>query len=92
MALQKTKDMHFVKKFNESAWVGFLPAMRDARSGIAKLVEHGWTFIAITSLSLDKKAQMLRISNLKNLFGQNVSNEVVCLDTGANKDEELIQV
>lgn len=89
--ITKDEGHAFVKKFNESAWVGFLPAMRDARSGIAKLVEHGWTFIAITSLSLDKKAQMLRISNLKNLFGQNVFNEVVCLDTGANKDEELIK-
>lgn len=88
--ITKAEGKAFVKKFNESAWVGFLPALRDARSGVAKLVEHGYTFVAITSLSLDKKAQMLRISNLKNLFGQNVFVDVVCLDTGADKDEELI--
>ena len=89
--ITKAEGKAFVKQFNDSAWVGFLPAMRDARSGVAKLVEHGYTFIAITSLSLDKKAQMLRVSNLKNLFGQNVFNEVVCLDTGADKDEELVK-
>jgi len=89
--ITKEEGKAFVKKFNESAWVGFLPALRDARSGVAKLVEHGYTFIAITSLSLDKKAAMLRVSNLKNVFGKNVFDEVVCLDTGADKDEELIK-
>ena len=87
--ITKEEGKAFVKKFNESAWVGFLPALRDARSGVAKLVEHGYTFIAITSLSLDKKAAMLRVSNLKNVFGKNVFDEVVCLDTGADKDEAL---
>lgn len=89
--ITKDEGRAFVKKFNESAWVGFLPAMRDARSGVAKLVEHGYTFIAITSLSLDKKAAMLRVSNLKNVFGKNVFQDVVCLDTGADKDEELVK-
>lgn len=78
-----------VRIFNESAWMGFLPALRDARSGVARLVEAGYTFSCITSLSLDEKARLLRISNLKNIFGKNVFNEVVCLDTGADKDEAL---
>ena len=32
---------------------------------------------------------MLRISNIKNVFGQDVIEEVICLDTGADKDEAL---
>ena len=78
-----------IREFNESAWMGFLPALRDARSGVAKLVEAGYQFVCITSLSLDEKARMLRISNLKNLFGKNVFLDVICLDTGADKDDAL---
>jgi len=87
--IPKTLGKKLVKEFNESAWMGFLPAFKDARSGVAKLVEHGWQFIVITSLSLDSKAQMLRVSNLKNIFGKNVFIEVICLDTGADKDEAI---
>jgi len=89
--IPKTLGKKLVKEFNESAWMGFLPAYKDARSGVAKLVEHGWKFIVITSLSLDVKAQMLRVSNLKNIFGKNVFIDVICLDTGADKDEELVK-
>ena len=89
--IPKSLTKKLVKEFNESAWMGFLPAHKDARSGVAKLVEHCWQFIVITSLSLDKKAQMLRVSNLKNIFGQNVFIDVICLNTGADKDEELVK-
>lgn len=87
--IPKRECKRLIQEFNESAWMGFLPALRDARSGVAKLVEAGYTFIVITSLSLDEKAKMLRISNLKNIFGKNVFNDVICLDTGADKDEAL---
>ena len=89
--IPKSLGKKLVKEFNESAWMGFLPAYKDARSGVAKLVEHGWKFIVITSLSLDPKAQMLRVSNLKNIFGKNVFVDVVCLDTGEDKDAELVK-
>ena len=87
--IPKTECKKLIREFNESAWMGFLPALRDARSGVAKLVEAGYQFICITSLSLDAKAKMLRVSNLKNVFGKNVFLDVVCLDTGADKDEAL---
>ena len=89
--IPKSLGKKLVKEFNESAWMGFLPAYKDARSGVAKLVEHGWKFVVITSLSLDPKAQMLRVSNLKNIFGKNVFVDVVCLDTGEDKDAELVK-
>lgn len=87
----KEESKRLVKIFNESAWMGFLPALRDARSGVAKLVEAGYQFIVITSLSLDAKAKMLRVSNLKNIFGKDVFLDVVCLDTGADKDDALAE-
>lgn len=87
--IPKLECKRLIREFNESAWMGFLPALRDARSGVARLVENGYQFICITSLSLDEKAKMLRVSNLKNVFGKNVFIDVVCLDTGADKDEAL---
>ena len=88
--ISRAESKRLIKVFNESAWMGFLPALRDARSGVARLVEHGYRFVCITSLSLDEKARMLRISNLKNIFGKDVFVDVVCLDTGADKDEALL--
>ena len=32
---------------------------------------------------------MLRVSNLKNIFGKNVFIDVICIGTGLDKDEEL---
>ena len=57
----------------------------------ATLVDAGYKFQVITSLSLDKYAKKARVKNLQNIFGKDVfTNEnVVCLDTGADKDEAL---
>jgi hypothetical protein len=87
--IEKNQGSALVREFNESAWMGFLPAFRDARSGVARLVEAGYQFVVITSLSLDEKARLLRISNLKNIFGKDVFTDVICLDTGADKDDAL---
>lgn len=78
-----------VKTFNESAAIGFLPPLRDAQFFIKKLHEqHRYKFIALTSLSLDPYAHALRERNLKKLMGDAFS-KVICLDTGADKDEAL---
>ena len=80
-----------VKVFNESAAIGFLPPLRDAQYYVKLLAEkHQFKFIAITSLSLDPYAQELRERNLKKLMGDAFIN-VVCLDTGADKDEILAE-
>ena len=76
-----------IKNFNESAAIGFLPPLRDAQYFVKKLHEqHQYKFIAITSLSLDPYAKELRVRNLKKLMGD-AFIEVVCLDTGADKDD-----
>lgn len=51
--------------------------------------EHGYRFHAITSLSLDPNAQKLREMNIHKLFGPTAFERIVCLDTGAHKDEAL---
>src|SRR6056300_486863 len=79
-----------VKIFNESAAIGFLPALRDAMFYVKRLhEEHGFVFHCITSLSLDTSAYKLRKMNLEKLFGKTAFEKVVCLPTGADKDEAL---
>lgn len=89
--LEKTEGKALVKQFNESAWMGYLKAFKDARSGVGRLYEAGYRFHCITSLSLDKKAQRLRMMNLENIFGKGVFKECICLDTGADKDDVLAE-
>lgn len=80
-----------VKFFNESAAIGFLPPLRDAIHYVKKLHEdHGYVFHCITSLSKNRNAQRLRERNLTKLFGETVFEEIICLDTGADKDDVLI--
>ncbi len=78
-----------VRQFNESAAIGFLPPHRYAMHYVKKLhEEHGYVFRVITSLSLDPYAKTLREKNLIKLFGSAMES-VICLDTGADKDEAL---
>ena len=82
-----------VRQFNASAAIGFLPPLRDAQYYIKMLHErHKYQFVAVTSLSLDPYAQKLRKRNLSKLFGKNTFKDVICLDTGADKDEVLIEL
>jgi FMN phosphatase YigB (HAD superfamily) len=84
------QSKRLIKMFNESAAIGFLPPLRDAMHYVKLLHErHGYVFHAITSLSLDPNAGKLREMNLRKLFGETVFEKVVCLDTGADKDEAL---
>jgi hypothetical protein len=87
--IPKEQVKKLIRIFNESAAIGFLPALRDAMYYVKRLhEEHGYRFHCITSLSLDPNAQKLREMNLRKLFG-NAIESVICLDTGADKDSAL---
>jgi hypothetical protein len=89
-SITKKEAIDKVKVFNESAAIGFLPALRDAMYYVKRLhEEHGYTFRCITSLSLDPNAYKLRKMNLEKLFGETAFEQLVCLDTGADKDAAL---
>lgn len=91
--IQKPVSRHMVRMFNTSASIGFLPPLRDAQHYIKLMHEkHKYKFIAVTSLSLDPYAQKLRERNLSKLFGDNTFEKVICLDTGADKDEILCEL
>jgi hypothetical protein len=87
--LELPEARKLIIQFNESAAIGFLPAFRDSMFYVKRLYEeHGYKFRVITSLSLDANAGRLRDMNLRKLFGDAIDS-VVCLDTGADKDEAL---
>jgi len=86
----KEQIRKLIRIFNESAAIGFLPALRDSVYYVKRLhEEYGYRFHCITSLSLDENAQKLREMNLNKLYGSTAFERIVCLDTGAHKDEAL---
>ena len=90
--LDQYEAKKLIRLFNESAAIGFLPALRDAAYYVKRLhEEHGFKFHCITSLSRDQNAQRLRTMNIQKIFGENTFEKFVYLDTGADKDEALLE-
>jgi len=88
--ITKEQGKKLIAIFNNSAHIGFLPALRDAMFYVKRLhEEHGFIFHCITSLSKDKNAGKLRKMNLQKLFGKTAFQKFVILDTGADKDKAL---
>jgi len=85
--ISKDEAKKYTKEFNECGWIGYLPVLRDAKRYVKKLIEEGYEFQAITSLSTDYFAGVLRRGNLESAFGTDMN--CTCLDTGADKDNEL---
>lgn len=77
-----------VEQFNTSAWMGFLEPIDGSVEWVKKLVAEGHKFEVITSMATDKYAVELRKQNLRKHFGDAFVN-VICLDTGADKDDIL---
>jgi hypothetical protein len=89
--IDRPQAKKLIKIFNESAAIGFLPPLRDAMYYVKRLHEEfGYVFHCITSLSLDPNAKKLREMNLAKLFGKTAFEKVICLDTGADKDQALL--
>lgn len=88
--LEQEKVGELIKQFNESAAIGFLPALRDSVYYIKKLHEEfGYRFHCITSMSKDPNAAKLREMNIKKLFGDTAFVEITCLETCSPKNEIL---
>jgi len=87
--LGKQEAKNQIKTFNESAWMCCLPTFKDADQGVAKLFDNNYRFTVITSLSTDPYAKKLRWLNLNNNFGNDAFDELVCLETGGDKDRAL---
>ena len=90
--ISKEQVKKLIKIFNNSAHIGFLPALRDAMFYVKRLhEEHGYVFHCITSLSEDDNAGKLRKMNLRKLFGKTAFEKFIILGTGDDKDEALAE-
>lgn len=90
--IDRAESKKLVTAFNESAYMRTLSPLGAAIKYVRKLhEEHGYVFRCITSMSLCPEAYKLRKQNLDELFGPTVFEELVCLDTGAEKDDALLQ-
>ena len=87
--IERSDQRRLVKTFNESAWMGFMEPFRDAVNGVQRLVDNGYKFHCITSMTVETKATELRKYNLEKVFGKDVFTEYVFLNIGKDKDEAL---
>lgn len=88
--IERSVAKEMVVRFNESAAIGWLPALKDSVKYVRKLHEdHGYVFHCITSMGNDEYAMKLRKKNLEALFGKTAFERIEILDTGADKDEAL---
>ena len=87
--IDKERAKELILRFNESAWIGYLKPLRDSVEVLHDMmIQEGFHFEAITSLSLDHWAGELRRKNLERWFGASV-RRCICLDCGGHKDEIL---
>jgi FMN phosphatase YigB (HAD superfamily) len=87
ISYQKSREL--IYDFNTSAYMIDIPPFRDAISGIAKLKENGYKFIAITSVGDDYNTKRLRSINLSDYFGRNTFIEITCIGEGKSKQPYL---
>ena len=91
--ISKAEGSELVRTFNQSAAIGQLLPLRDSQHYVKLLTEvHEYKFLAVTSLSTEPQAKQLRTHNLEKLFGANTFVEIICLDTGADKDQILLDL
>lgn len=78
--LSQDEARKMVYHFNTSAWMLDLPTFKDSRSGVARLVDEGYRFHAITAMGVDPYAREARKINLERVFGYNVFSELTVTD------------
>ncbi len=89
--ISKLVKESLIQEFNRSAWMGIQEPMPDSQTWVKLLHAEGWTFIPITSQTIDIPAQELRKRRLKELFGGTVFSNFFILNTGDHKDSALAE-
>lgn len=79
----------YIQDFNHSPLIGQLDPQRDAQFFVRKMVQLGYQFIVITSLSKRDTSCNDRIENLNRVFGDGAFEDFVFLDIGEHKVDAL---
>jgi len=83
------ESRELVREYNESPYISDLPPYLDSIEYIPKLVDYGFKFVCISSLSDHPDAIKYRRENLENIYGDNFL-DIVCLEMGAHKRSALM--
>ena len=78
--LSEERAREMVYHFNTSAWMMDLPAFRDARGGVARLVDEGYMFTGLTAMGTDPYSLLARNYNVDAVFGKQAFNDVIATD------------
>jgi FMN phosphatase YigB (HAD superfamily) len=87
--ISSSESHKYIMEFNESSRIAELSAFADSVKYVNKLVEKGFRFIAVTSISDAPIAKHYRTQNLLKLFGD-VFDEINCIEMGASKANILM--
>jgi len=90
-SITENETKRLVTEFNNSSWMATQEPMPDSQTWVKLLHAEGWTFIPITSQTVDIPAQEVRKRRLKELFGGTVFSNFFILETGADKDSALAE-
>jgi 5'(3')-deoxyribonucleotidase len=86
--IPREEGHELVEAFNNSEYIRNLKPLPGAVEYVAKLVEQGYEFHVITSLSDCPEAKGRRLMNLTEVFPGAIAS-LECLSCGADKDEAL---
>lgn len=87
--ISQDRGFDLVCEFNNSTEILAIRPLRDAQEYVSKLHDLGYVLHVITSLSDQPRAHEFRLLNLETIFGKAVIDRLICLDTGADKDQAL---
>lgn len=73
-----------IDEFNNSEQIAHLEEFADSKKYIGKLVELGFRFIVVTSISNSQNASKNRTQNLESIFGK-IFDEIHCIGMGESK-------
>lgn len=79
---------NFVREFNQSEHICNLEPLADVLDHLPKLVNNGFRFVVITSLSSKNSARENRLKNMKSIFGD-IFDDLICLEQGSRKYDAL---
>jgi len=81
-----------IVSFNNSKYIGLLPAFRDARKYVRKLhTEHGYVFHCVTAIPDSNHIKKMRRQNIEGIFGSSAIKKIDCVTKSANKEAILAQ-
>ncbi len=80
-----------IKDFNESVWISHLDYLRDAKEGVQKLVDNGYTIDICTAVGTNEYIQETRNRHLKYCFGKKTFDKMHYVTGNGPKDHILEQ-